>query len=423
MHRGNFTQTRECISRTISILLILLICIFFSLLSCDKNKNATNPSATSHYEVPLQTNDGWETASLASVGMDEKPLLKLLDKLNETTDHRIHSILIVKDGKLVFEEYFPGDKFNLAQYTGETGFDMYDTHNLCSVTKSFTSALIGIAIDMDFIQSVDQKVFDFFPEYSDLLSDTPEKQDLTIKHLLTMTSGLEWDDETYSYFDPRNDMYQIFNSSDPIKYIPSKDLFATSGTIFDYDNCNTNVLDQIIRKATRYRLNRFAENFLFNKLGITVFDWQILPNNVVFCSGDLRLRPRDMAKFGYLFLNGGKWNDERVISREWIDISTAKYLDSNDYTNEFRWADGYGYHWWQWENINGVDYQAYLASGWIGQWIIVSPSMNTVIVSTAGNYYTDIKMSIQSILVDYIIPSISHDTISMSVSQMDARML
>jgi len=330
-----------------------------------------------------------------------------MNDLDEMGEHRIHSLLIIRNGKLVFEEYFQGDKFNLARFTGETGFDMNDTHNLCSVTKSFTSALMGIAIDNGIILSVDQKVFDFFPAYSDLLVDVPEKADMTIKHLLTMTSGLEWDDETYSYFDSRNDMYQMFNSSDPIRYILSKNLFAPPGAVFDYDNCNSNVLGQIISKTSLQRLDTFSENYLFSKLGITDYEWQMLPNNVVFASGDLRLRPRDMAKFGLLFLNDGNWENETIVSKEWIDISTQKYLDPNDYNNEFGWSDGYGYHWWQWENLSGVDFDAYFASGWGGQWIIIVPHLNMVVTSTAGNYYTETIMPIESILVDYILPSIS----------------
>jgi len=405
MYRNSYIQTRNLHPRSIILYSLLLICLCCYLFSC--NKKATDPSEKSQYEVPLQTDDGWETASLASVGMDETPLLKLLDKLNEIGEHRIHSLLIVKDGKLVFEEYFPGDKFNLAQPTGETGFDMNDTHNLCSVTKSFTSALIGIAIDKGFIHSVDQKVFDFFPEYSYLLTSAPEKGDLTLKHLLTMTSGIDWDDESTSYFDARNDMNQLFNSRDPIKYILSKDIAVTPGTVFDYANCNTNVLGEIVRQASEQRLDNFAERYLFSKLGITDFEWQMLPNDVVFCSGDLRLRPRDMAKFGYLFLNGGMWKGEQIISQGWIDISTQKFIDPNKYSADFTWADGYGYQWWVWENIYGVDYAAYLASGWGGQWIIVSPSMNTVVVSTAGNYYTEMIMPIEKILVDHIIQSLS----------------
>jgi CubicO group peptidase (beta-lactamase class C family) len=397
---------RKQIPGSVIITVILLVFIYCGLISCLKDKNAFAPSGNYQYKVPLATDDGWETASLASVGMDFTLLENLLNSLNNISEHRIHSLVIVKNGKLVFEEYFQGDKFNLARFIGETGFDRNDLHNLCSVTKSFTSSLIGIAIDKGFIQSVDQKVHNFFPEYADIFTSDPEKSDLTLKHLLTMSSGIDWDDETYSYFDSRNDMNRMFTSNNPINYILSKYITVLPGYVFDYSNCNTNLLGEIIRKASGERLDDFSENYLFSKLGITDFEWQMLPNDVVFCSGDLRLRPRDMAKFGYLFLNGGMWNDDQIISQEWIDISTDIYFDLNTPPNDFSWADGYGYHWWQWENINGVNYNAYFASGWGGQWIIVSPSYNMVIVSTAGNYYTDMVMPIESILTNYIIPSI-----------------
>ena len=374
--------------------------------SCHKDR-AIDPAEGDAYPIPEQTEDDWETASLSSVGMDEMPLLNLLDRLDEIENHDIHSLLIVKDGKLVFEEYFPGRKFNLAQYTGETGYDRHDTHNLCSAAKSVTSALIGIAIDRGYIESVYKKVFDFFPGYSDLLVEDPEKGDMTVEHLLMMMSGLEWDDESTSYFDPQNDMNRMFNSSDPIRYVLSQDLFASPGTVFDYDNGNTNVLGEIVRQATDWRLDDFSQRYLFSKLGITDFEWQMINPNVVFCSGDLRLRPRDMAKFGQLFLDGGIWNGERVISQDWVDASTRMYVDPNDYTAEFRWADGYGYQWWQWERVDGREFSAYFASGWGGQWIIVWPEMNMVIVSTGGNYYTDMSMPIQTVIADYIIPSIS----------------
>jgi CubicO group peptidase (beta-lactamase class C family) len=381
------------------IILPILIC----LNSCKKDKIPIDLGGDYQYEVPEQTDDGWETASLASVGMDKSPLLNLMNRLNDIGEHRIHSLVIIKDGKLVFEEYFPGDKFNLARYTGETGFDRNDTHNLCSATKSFTSALIGIAIDNGFIQSVDQKVFDFFPEYSDLLTNAPQKGVITLHHLLTMTSGIEWDDETYSYFDPRNDMYQLFTSSDPIKYILQKPLLETPGSFFAYRNCNTNLLGAIIHKASEQRLDIFSENYLFSKLGITDFEWQMISDDVVFCSGDLRLRPRDMAKFGYLFINGGVWNGERIISQRWIDISTFKHINLNN-----TWADldGYGYQWWLWEDVSNVGFSAYTASGWGGQWITIWPAANAVIVLTGGNYYTAEAMTIQSILANYIIPAI-----------------
>lgn len=116
--------------------------------------NLTNSPGIYDYKVPEQTSDGWQTVSLSSVGMNDNYITALMDDLESAQDHNIHSLLIVKDGKLVFEEYFPGEKFNLAQYTGRTGFDI-DTHTIyVQQQKSFTSALIGIAIDKHFIKSV-----------------------------------------------------------------------------------------------------------------------------------------------------------------------------------------------------------------------------------------------------------------------------
>jgi CubicO group peptidase (beta-lactamase class C family) len=402
MPEKNFIKLRKVNPGSILVFLILILFIYYSSISCDENR-VTEPSGTYQYSVPPPTNDGWETASLQSVGMNQIHLTNLMNRLDEIGEHRIHSLLIIKDGKLVFEEYFLGDKFNLAQFTGETGFDRNDTHNLCSATKSFTSALIGIAIDNGFIQSVDQKVFDFFPEHSDLLNITPEKQNMTLEHLLTMKSGLEWDDESYPYSDPRNDINRLFNSNDPIRYILAKDLIETPGTFFAYRNCNTNVLGEIVRKASGLRLDYFARDYLFSKLGITDYEWQRLPNNVIFCSGDLRLRPRDLAKFGQLFLNGGMWENDRVISQGWVDISTQKFTSLNNWWGD---VDGYGYQWWQWENIYSANYKAYMAAGWGGQWIVVSPDMNTVVITTAGNYYTNEQMPVQTMLVNYILPSI-----------------
>ncbi len=385
-------------------ILLILFPLLIYLSSCTGDKIPLDTSGYYYYRVPVQTDDGWETASLTSVGINEQPLLNLLYRLSLTEEHLMHSLLIVKDGKLVFEQYFPGEKFNLAQYTGETGFDLNDTHNLCSATKSFTSALTGIAIDKGFITSVDKRIFDFFPEYADILHSSPEKGEITIKNLLTMRAGLAWDDESTSYFDPQNDMNRMFNSRDPIRYVLSRDLIEIPGTIFAYRNGNTNVVGEIIHKACDESLDTFSENYLFSKLGITDFEWQMISDDVVFCSGDLRLRPRDMAKFGYLFLNGGSWQGEPVISRAWIDSSTAQQV-----VLQQTWADldGYGYQWWLWEDINDLAFTAYAASGWGGQWIIVWPEKHTVFVTTAGNYYTPEAIPIESLLADYLIPSIN----------------
>ena len=153
--------------------------------------------------------------------------------LHEIGDHDIHSLVVVKGGRLVFEEYFSGAKWSLARYTGEYGFHRDDTHNLASVTKSITTTLVGIAIDEGAIESVDQRVYDFFPEHADLVQADPRKADLTLRDLLTMESGIRWADlETYPYSDPRNDLVQMFNSADPVRFILSRDLYAAPGADF-----------------------------------------------------------------------------------------------------------------------------------------------------------------------------------------------
>jgi len=383
-----------------------LIAIALLIVSC-KLTSPDEGALAPPIPIPELTDDGWEVASLNSVGMDAAKFNQLLDRLEQIGEHRIHSILVVRNGKLVFEKYYPGPKFNLGQYTGATGYDMNDLHVLCSATKSVTSALLGIAIDKGYIQSVEQKVYDFFPEYADLLTQAPAKGKMTIKHLLTMSSGLTYDDESLPYTDSRNDMHRFFTSSDPIRFLLAKPLFADPGTVFDYDNCNTNIIGQIISKALSERLDVIAKEYLFDKLGVKRQEWQIVKNNVILSSGDLHLRPRDMAKFGLLFLNNGEWKGEQLISSDWCAISTAAFLDPNDYNNEFQWANGYGYQWWQKAySYNSKSYPSFFATGWGGQNIIIIRDLNLVIVTTAGNWYEPERISPFTIVSDYIVPAV-----------------
>jgi len=364
-------------------------------------------TAVNEISIPAFKDDGWEVASLSSVGMNAGKFVQLLFRLAITGDHRIHAILVVRDQKLVFERYFPGRKFNLGQYTGENGYDRNDLHVLCSATKSVTSALLGIALDKGYISSVEQKVYDFFPENADLQAQAPAKGNMTIRHLLTMTSGLTYDDESLPYTNRGNDMNRFFTSRDPLRFLLEMPLFAEPGAVFDYDNCNTNILGEIIRRATNRRVDAFAKEYLFDPLGVTEMEWQTVRGDVLLCSGDLHLKPRDMAKFGLLFLNRGEWKGTRVVSSEWCDASTAAFLDPNEYTPEFPMADGYGYQWWRKTyKVGSRTYPSFMAMGWGGQHIIIIPDLNMVVVTTAGNWYTAEPISPFKIVSDYIIPAV-----------------
>ena len=357
------------------------------------------------YQIPQGTGDGWEVASLAEAGLGEGPFVQLMNDLQQMEGHRIHSLLVARQGRLVFEEYFDGQKFNLAQYTGGTGFGRDDAHNLASVTKSFTTTLVGMAIDQGHIPSVGVPVFDYFPEHADLVAEDPRRGEMTVEHLLLMTSGLRWNDlETYSYDDPRNDLIQMWGSEDPIRYALSRDMEAVPGTNFEYCNANTNILGEIVGRATGLRLDLFSGQYLFAPLGIETFEWQMMPNDIVFASGDLRLRPRDMAKLGQVFLDVGWWREEQVVSEEWVESATERRIGPD---GPHDWADGYGYGWWHWDLYSGGElYQTYQASGWGGQWIVVLPEHQTVVVTTGGNYFHGESMPIQKILTEYLFPAL-----------------
>ena len=357
------------------------------------------------YQIPETTGDGWNTASLDSVELDQNTLGELVKLINQGKYENIHSILIVKDGKLVFEEYFDGYAFDFSgdQHRGEyTEFGINTIHNLASVTKVITSALIGIAIDHGYIQSVEQDIFTFFPEYSNL--NDSKKNKITIEHLLTMTSGLKWNEIDLPYTE-ENDLIQLFIVPNPIEYILAKPVVAEAGAKWYYSGGDVNLLGEIIRNATGLRIDDFAEKYLFSPLGITDFEWKFINPDIVYTSGDLKLRPRDMAKFGYLYLNNGIWNDKRIISEEWVEASTEKYISIPLPHWAEIYGESYGYHWWlRTDYDNSKPYQSFLRTGWGGQRISVYPEVDMVVILTGGNYAA--TEPVNEIISRFILPAV-----------------
>lgn len=360
------------------------------------------------YQIPEQREDGWQTASLDDVGLNGKKLGELVRSIYRNKYENIHGILIVKDGKLVFEEYFSGYTFDYSgdQFWGEfTEYDIDTMHNLASVTKAFTSALIGIAIDNGFIEDEAEKVFAFFPEYSYLNDEGKDR--ITLEHLLTMTSGLEWNeiDVSLTTRDTTNDLIQLFFVPDPIEYILAKPVVAEAGTRWYYSGGDVNILGEVIKRATGLRADDFAEKYLFTPLGISEYEWGYINPDIVYTSGDLKLRPRDMAKFGYLYLNDGVWNGERVISKEWIEDSTREHA-AIPYASWVRdHGDRYGYQWFlKTYYADSRSYDSFLRDGWGGQRITVFSELDMVVVLTGGNYAT--HAPINEIVTNHILPAV-----------------
>lgn len=337
------------------------------------------------YTIPEVTDDGWLTASLADVGMIESRFVDLVDLIREGTYSDVHGIVIVKNGRLVFEEYFSGLDFQAAVDDTIVGIPrVYDRdvpHNLASVTKSVTSTILGVAIDKGFVTGVDTAVYDFFPDHHQLR--TPEKNGINLEHMLTMSSGLDWDETTCTYGQRCNDINALFFEEDPLAYILAKDVVDVPGSRWVYNGGGTNVLGQVVRKASGLTLEQFANDHLFAPLGVSPPTWIHLAGPMTYASGDLRLRPRDMAKIGYLFVSDGMWNGERILSSQWIADATEYRLESRD----TGW--GYGYQWWLFDYpANGRTYHSFGARGWGGQLITVFPEVDLVVVLTGGAYLT-----------------------------------
>ena len=338
------------------------------------------PSAY-QYKIPEATDDGWPTAHVADVDLDEKKLTELITKILDDTYPEVHGVLIVKNGKLVLEAYFPG-----RNYDGySVDFTRDDNHRVMSVTKSFASTLIGIAVDKGLIKGTEQKLISFFPEHKQILS-ADKKRDITLKHVLTMTAGFDWDESTHLYNDPRNPFFILLGPErhNMIRYMLGRPLMHRPGIKFTYNSCLSMLLGVILEKRTGLKVAEFADQYLFGPLDINNYVWGYwdADQKVPRTGGGLQLRPRDMAKLGYLFANKGLWHGRQIISSAWIEEATrahARFLPM--------WTTGYGYQWWLYRfKCENVTVDAYAAVGWGGQRIIVFPTLDLIVVFTAGNY-------------------------------------
>lgn len=224
-----------------TIRLTILFCVLAGVgivgFLCKKN-----PAPTYHYTVPQSTEDGWETASLATARVDVGLIEELFERIHDQSYKNIHSVVLVKNGKLVLEGYFPGRDSN----GRERAFDRDMRHEMHSVSKSVNSILVGIAIDQHLIHGVDEKISELLPEYADLFAGD-RRDEPRLKHLLTMSAGLSWDEWTHPYSDPRNDLTAMDRSKDIIKYVLERPAIAPPGERFAYSGGISIVLGEIVQ--------------------------------------------------------------------------------------------------------------------------------------------------------------------------------
>jgi CubicO group peptidase (beta-lactamase class C family) len=385
---------------------ILIISIFTLLIaSCGSDRESQYT-----YRLPENIDDELNVGTLDEVNIDSNLIETAVDKIGDGKYKEVHSILIVKDNKLVFEEYFIGHRYKWdgPGHHGEwVTWDKTKLHDIKSDTKSITSMCIGIAIDEGFIESVNQSIFDYLPEHYHL--NTAGKDKITIEHLLTMTSGLEWDEWGAPLSSPNNDTIALWfpPCDDPITCVLQKPLVSEPGESFTYNGGGTIVLGEIIKNATGMDIDEFSKKYLFEPLGIDSSNWVRFEQGLISADGGLEITPRAMAKIGMVLLNGGVWNSEQIISEQWVKNSATTFPGNNRIRipGSDAGINGYSYSWWtkQYSHL-GEEINMYYAGGWGGQYIMVFPEINMVVVFTGGNYTS--KTTAFSILEKYVLPAI-----------------
>jgi CubicO group peptidase (beta-lactamase class C family) len=380
---------------------ISLLLVLFLLLHCCKDET----EYAYDYRIPEAGNDGWEVGSAGDQGLQTSSLVDMMEYLASSTGHQIHSILIIKGDKLVFEEYFEGYLYATNPPGSNGDYILYDRetdHYLASVSKSITSVIFGAAVKEGYIASVDTLLRDVLPEYQHIL--TGEKAEITLEHLLTMSSGLHWDEWSKSFEDPENDVIALFHEEDPIEYILSKHMINAPGQEFLYNSGGTNVLGAVIERLSGMGLLDFGNQYVFGPLNVQGGLWERMAGGYMFASGGIYLRAREQAKIGSLFLNDGYWGNQHIITEEWIRASVTEHIETNALIPQ---AHAYGYQWWMMDYAaNGQIYDCFFAAGWGDQYIFVFPDPDMIIVVNSGNFLSYGGVSVFSLVEEYILQSL-----------------
>jgi CubicO group peptidase (beta-lactamase class C family) len=354
------------------------------------------PPSTS---APPALGDGWVTTTPERAGINRARLEQMTESIRSRPDFNIHAMLIERDGRLVYERYFSGRDERWGLPLGVVSFTRDNLHDLRSVTKSVVSALVGIAHNSGAIRSLDAPLLDYFPEFRDL--QTPERRRITIRHALEMSVGLEWNEEI-SYADPRNSEIAMNRSRDPLHYVLSRPIVSAPGTSWRYNGGTTQVLAAIVQRATKQPLAEYARDTLFTPLGVTKWEWLGRIAGLPSAASGLRLRPRDLAKFGSLYLHDGRWNGRQVIPAGWVHDSTRRRLTLPD-----QQATGYAYQWWHECHVlpsGSVEVPTAVGNGI--QRIYLLRAHRTVVTVLAGRYNDFTADPAEDLLRDFVLPAL-----------------
>ena len=358
------------------ILAIFIILVFFY-----------SYATASVYTYPTQ---GWQISTPEEQGMRSQMLAEMMEHIKKNS-FNIDSILIVRNGHMVLDAYF-------------WPFSKGQKHIIHSCTKSIMSTLIGIAIDIGYIQNVDQPIMDFFPD-KEFANMDDLKKSITLENLLMMASGLKCRD---SYLYRWAGLFEMRTSNDWAQYVLDLPMAEPPGEKFEYCNGVSYLLSVIIQNTTKMKTLDFARKHLFEPLGITEIGWATSPQGVDIGYGEMWLKSHDMAKFGWLYLNKGRWGNKQILPSAWVEVSTRGHIDTTLF-------DHYGYQWW----VDSAGY--YMAVGYKGQRIFVVPEKNIVAVFTGDLTGKEALIS-KKLLDSYIIPAASSSNSLPSSTEEQARL-
>lgn len=380
--------------------LCTLIFISLSLASGCSQQSKTETNSTNLY---------WETSNPQTEGID--PLV--LDSIHQDIENGkyglIDHFLVIRNDKIVYDKEYSQDykaisknydttrhQYNYDHPDWHPFYNSTPLHSIQSVSKSVTSLLLGIAVDQGHIISLDSLIYPHFDEYQFDLSDE-RKKSITIRNLLTMQSGIQWD-EISDYADNQENNCTIMELSDDwIQYVLDRPMDTIPGTKFVYNSGVTVLLGKIVRNATGKRIDKWAEEKLFNPLGITEYYWKETHRGEIDAEGGLYLSVYDLAKIGYLVLNKGIWEGQQIISKKWIEESIRPSV-------EFDERSGYGFQWWVPRHTDRQT-EVFAGRGYGGQYLIAEPGKNLLVVFTGWNIHDNAEKSSFLALRDRIAPN------------------
>jgi CubicO group peptidase (beta-lactamase class C family) len=335
------------------------------------------PAPAAPCAAPANIGDGWQTADPESAGFDAVALCATLARVAGGSAN-IHGIVVERHGRLAAELYRRGkDKPIWTLFARETEFTPETLHDLRSISKSVVGLLVGVASQRGKIDLA-APALAYYPSDADLRS--PARAAITVADLLTMSSGLEWNESTVSYGTFANDETRLYWDWKPYRYVLSRPIVAKPGTRFDYNGGGTAVLADIVARTTGMPLRDFARTALFEPLGIRQWQWVADPWLRPLAFAGLRMRPRDVAKIGQLVLGHGEWQGRPIVPAAWVAESLRPHIATRN-------GLGYGYQWWTgtvvWEG-KPLAWSAGFGNG--GQRLYVVPDLDLAVVITAGAY-------------------------------------